>query len=411
MEASKIDTSRDTTPRVSLAVAVGGTSDAGNLVEHAADLAARLELPWEAVHVETPGSDRESESGLQAAEALKLAATLGGTVSTVAAATVTDGLAEHFAGSSVGHLVMGARPGRQWFKEIAGCGGRSDLVLHLYPVESAKSVRTSATGLKLVGQLNGYLLAALAVVGTLTVAALFGLFVPVRSLDLLFLFPVIAIAARHGWRPAVLAGLMSVVAYNYFILAPAFELDLKAPQNVVMSVVLLGVAGYTSNITGRLRARLFLSDRSARENAELAAFAQRLTRDADWDSTAATVCEQVVSQFKVRAAIFREVGGSLILVRAMPDFTALDPLDQAALEWCWANGEKAGSGTAALATANWQFQPLATSLGVLAVLGLAREDGRDPVRPEQELLLSTITAQAALAHERLRLEEGFAANH
>lgn len=409
MKASEIQAGRNTTTPVSLAVAVGGRSDAADLVEHAADLAARLELPWEAVHVETPGSDRESESGLRAAYALKLAAGLGGTVSTVAAATVADGLAGHFAGSSIIHLVMGARLGRQWFDAVAGSSGRSDLVLHIYPVDRPTSVRTRSVGLKTVWQLDGYLLAMLAVVGTLIVAAVFGLFVPARSLDLLFLFPVIAIAARHGWRPAMLAGLLSVFAYNYFILAPAFELDLKAPQNVVMSVVLLGVAAYTSIITGRLRARLFLSDRSARENAELAAFAQRLTRDADWDSTANTVCEQVASQLEIRAAIFREVGGSLVLVRALPDQPVLDPLDQAALEWCWANGEKAGSGTAALATANWQFQPLVTSLGVLAVLGLAREDGRDPVRPEQELLLSTIIAQAALAHERLRLEDGFAA--
>ena len=196
-----------------------------------------------------------------------------------------------------------------------------------------------------------------------------------------------------------------MLVYNYFILAPVFELDWQAPQNIVMSAVLLGVAAYTSNVTGRLRARLFLSDRSARENAELAAFAQRLTRDSDWDSTAATVCEQVASQLQVRAAIFREVGGELVLVRSVPDAVDLDPLDRTALEWCWANAGKAGAGTSSLAAANWQFQPLATSLGVLAVLGLAREDGRDPVRPEQELLLSTMIAQAALAHERLRLEE------
>jgi two-component system sensor histidine kinase KdpD len=81
------------------------------------------------------------------------------------------------------------------------------------------------------------------------------------------------------------------------------------------------------------------------------------------------------------------------------------PVDTTALEWAWQHGEEAGSGTRLLADANWQFQPLRTSLGTLAVLGLASEDGRDPVRADQKVLLSTLIAQAALAHERLRLED------
>lgn len=378
------------------------------LVEHAAALSECLGLPWEAVYVETPGSDRESDAGLQAAEVLRMAASRGGTVSTLAAATVADGLAEHFAGSSVRHLVMGAASHPQRRKSnstVARLAARCELVLHLYPIGRGEDADDDPS-LGFAWPAGGYLFATLATAGTLVVAAICGQFIPVRSLDLFFLFPVIAVAARHGWRPAFLAGLLSVFAYNYFILAPVFELDLRAPQNVVMSAVLLGVGAYTSNITGRLRSRLFLSDRSARQNAELAAFAQRLTRDADWDSTAGTVCEQVASQLDVRTAIFREVDGALVLVRAIPESPELDPIDQTALEWCWAKAEKAGAGTAALAAANWQFQPLATSLGILAVLGIAREDGRDPVRPEQELLLSTIIAQSALAHERLRLEEG-----
>lgn len=389
---------------------MGGKSDGTSLVAYAADLADRLGIGWEAVHVETPGSDRENAGGLQAAEALKLAASRGATISTVAAATVRDGLMEHLAGSPARHIVMGLSPDRprrhgERLPNPAELAGRLGLIVHLYPI--AWSDRAGSEGAEPVTSepARGYLLAILAVAGTLIVASIFRLFVPARSLDLLFLFPVIAVAARYGWRPAVLAGVLSVLVYNYFILAPVFEIDWRAPQNVVMSAVLLGVAGFTSNVTGRLRARLLLSDRSARENAELAAFAQRLTRDSDWDSTAGTVCEQVASQLQVRAAIFREVEGELVLVRSVPDAAVLDPLDRTALEWCWTNADKAGAGTEALAAANWQFQPLVTSLGVLAVLGLAREDGRDPVRPEQELLLSTMIAQAALAHERLQLEK------
>ena len=79
-------------------------------------------------------------------------------------------------------------------------------------------------------------------------------------------------------------------------------------------------------------------------------------------------------------------------------------LDKTALDWAWRHKEPTGSGTSVLQEASWQFQPLMASLGVLAALALAREDGRNPVPAERKLLLSTIIAQAALAHERLRLE-------
>ena len=61
-------------------------------------------------------------------------------------------------------------------------------------------------------------------------------------------------------------------------------------------------------------------------------------------------------------------------------------------------------GTATLNAADWQFHPLKTALGVLAVVGLSRDDGREPVTADRAVLLSTLLGQAALAHERLKLE-------
>jgi two-component system sensor histidine kinase KdpD len=76
----------------------------------------------------------------------------------------------------------------------------------------------------------------------------------------------------------------------------------------------------------------------------------------------------------------------------------------AAADWAWSRGEPAGSGTGTLNAADWQFHPLKTALGVLAVIGLSRADGQDPVPAERALLLQTLLGQAALAHERLKLE-------
>jgi two-component system sensor histidine kinase KdpD len=57
-----------------------------------------------------------------------------------------------------------------------------------------------------------------------------------------------------------------------------------------------------------------------------------------------------------------------------------------------------------LTASDWQFHPLTTSLGVLAVLGIAHGGRGDPLPADKRILLTTLLGQAALAHERLKLE-------
>jgi two-component system sensor histidine kinase KdpD len=142
----------------------------------------------------------------------------------------------------------------------------------------------------------------------------------------------------------------------------------------------------------------------------VAGFAQKLTRVADWQSTAAAVCDQVANIFGLNVVLLREVEGRLKIEAGSPADVALSPVDWAAVDWAWSQGEPAGAGTNALSAINWQFQPLRTSLGVLAIVGVARDDGRDPIASEQKLMFDTLLAQAALAHERLRLEDAMREN-
>jgi len=396
-----------------LTVAISGSSHSEWLVQQAEALAVRLGVPWEALHVETPAADRDSPRGLRAASALATAARLGATIARVPAATVADGIGAHLRTMPIRHLVLGhtAEGRRNWFRS-PGIADRllaeqEDLAVHRFTHarEKGGGRRISTARPASSVPVRHYLLSAAAVALTLVVAGLLQAFVGLRPLDLLFLFPVIAVAARLGLGPALLAVVLAVLGYNYFLLRPLNAFNLHAPLNLVMGGVLGTVAIYTSTITARLRGRLVLSDRSAQENASIAALAQKLTRDADWETTARTVCEHVHRLFDVQATMYREVDGAICHVASIPSEIRLGPVNQAALDWAWARGEAAGVGTAVLGAADWQFHPLKTSLGTLAVLGIARDDGRDPVNAVQKLLLQTLIAQAALAHERLRLED------
>ena len=224
------------------------------------------------------------------------------------------------------------------------------------------------------------------------------------ELDLIYLLPVILTAARYGLRPGLFGSVIAGLAYNFFFLPPLYTFTIADPQSVLTMFVLIGIAGFVSHLAGRLKARATLSARSATENAQVAAFAQALARSSTWQETASTVCSEVGLLLDCDTLLLAERDGVLTVMAAEPAASPLGPVDQAAAEWCWSRGEPAGRGTATLTAADWQFHPLKTALGTLAVLGLARDDGTDPVPADRTVLLSTLVGQAALAHERLRLE-------
>lgn len=388
-------------------VAVGRSGEARELISAGKTLASALDASWEAIFVETPSGNQTSD--FKANEALTFAAQQGASVVRLSADTVVEGICAHIDEQPAQLAVMGHRAHsllsrlfRQSLVETLRAR-RPELAIHLVPssapvVPSAKWTSEGATGWSLVK-------ACAAVIVTTAVAIGLNWAFGMRSLSLLFLFPVIAAAALWGIAASLAAALLGTLAFNFFFLEPFSALRLSAPQSWFMAGVLLTVAVYTSLLTANLRSRLALTTRGARENADVRAFAQKLTRVADWQSTAVTVCDQIAELFRLNVILLREVEGRLIPEAAHPADAALSPVDWTAVDWVWSQGEPAGVGTEALTAINWQFQPLRTSLGVLAIVGVARDDGRDPVASEQKLLFDTLLAQAALAHERLRLED------
>ena len=98
----------------------------------------------------------------------------------------------------------------------------------------------------------------------------------------------------------------------------------------------------------------------------------------------------------MRCVLLAESNGVWDLIVERPREATISPVDQAAAEWAWNSGEPAGRGTGTLLASDWQFHPLKTSLGVLAVLGIAREDDSAPVAADKATLLATLIGQAAL---------------
>ncbi|NML06644.1 sensor histidine kinase KdpD [Sphingomonas sp. G-3-2-10] len=394
--------------RVLVAVSELPGSDA--IVRAAKRLADALRAPWQAVYIETPRAQAFGEAQKrQIADTLRLAASLGATIATVPAENVTEGLTRHLQGMRATQLVIGKSVRSWWFElrhgSVVNAMLRAGDGVAVHVIPAADSVVAPAA--RPVGQWAGpsaYLAIAALVAATTLIAKLVEPLIGLGGIDLVYLLPVILASGRFGLRPGLVAGLGSALAYNFFFLPPLYTFSVADPQAVLTVLVLIAIAAFTANLAGRLKARATLGARSAAENAAVAAFGQTLARVSDWEETSREVCNEIARVLDVGVVLLNEREGALTVVASCPPGAVLGPVDQAAAEWSGKRGEPAGAGTATLNAADWQFHPLKTALGILAVVGFSRDDGRDPVPAERAVLLSTLLGQAALAHERLTLE-------
>ncbi|RVT93264.1 sensor histidine kinase [Sphingomonas crocodyli] len=393
-------------------VAVSELPSSIELVRAAKRLADAAKAPWTAIHIETPRTQGLGEADMKrVADALALASNLGAVVATVPAASVIDGLKSYAIDARATQIVVGKSQRSRWFELRHGSivdrlvretPGIAVHVLATAAEATAPTRRRRSSGDW--GTRAGYGWSAAMVAGVTAIGS--GLFhiLDLGNVALLYLLPVMAAASTFGLRTGLFAGLASSLAYNFFFLPPTGTLTVSNPENIISIIVLLGVAFVTSQLTSRVRAQADLAAGSARTNAALASYLRQLTALGDAREVARAACTEIAGLLGVKVVILEQGAAGLSVMAASLADPPLETMEIAAAQWVWDTGQPAGRGTGTLTASDWQFQPLKAGDRVLAVLGVARDDGRDPVRSDQLALLGSLLDQTSLALERLRLE-------
>jgi len=395
-------------------VAVSELPNATGLVRAAKRMADALRAPWTAIHIETRRSHTLSDADRQRLNtAMALAAQLGAATATIPAATVFDGLVAFASEARATQIVIG-KSSRSWWFELRHRSvvdrlvrDLNDVALHVLPADRdatpAATVRRRRQGNW--GHPSDYLWSTLMVAGVTAFGWMLGATLNLANVALLYLLPVMVAASLYGLRAGLFAGLMSSLAYNFFFLPPTGTLTISNPENVVTIVVLLSVALVTSQFAARVRDQADLAATSARQNAALAGFSRQLTTIANDEELMQAICAELARLFDARACVLMPSSEGPQLRAAFPPEDRLDHIERAAAQWVIDRGVPAGRGSDTLTASDWLFYPMRTARGVLGVAGLAREDGRDPVRLDQIPLLLSLIDQAALVLERMQLED------
>lgn len=393
-------------------VAVSELPGAQELIRAAKRLADALGGPWTALHVETPrtmqiGDDDRARLN----QSMGLAAQLGAATATIPAASVVEGLISYAREARATQIVVGKSSRPWWFELRHGSivdrlvRQLNDAAVHVLPGDGhvAGIRRRPAPGRW--GRPGDYGLSLLIVMAVTGIGLALGSALNITNIALLYLLPVMVAASLHGLRPGIFAGVVSSLAYNFFFLPPTGTFTISNPENVVTVVVFLSVALVTSQFAARIRLQADLAASSARLNAALAGFSRQLTTIASDEELMQAICAELARLFDARACVLTPSPEGPRLRAAWPPEDRVGHMERAAAQWAIDKGTPAGRGSDTLTASDWLFQPLKTQRGVLGVAGLARDDGGDPVPADKLALLLSLTDQAALALERMQLED------
>lgn len=397
-----------------IVVAVSELPVAAELVRAGKRLADALKAPWTAVYIETRRSQSLTDDDRkQLADTLALASRLGASTATVPAASVVEGLQAFARDARATQIVIGKSARPWWFEMRHGSvvdqlvRTIDDVAVHVLPGEpDAQAAQRRAIAVPgRWGKTSDYIWSLAMVVVMTALGRLLIEVIDLGNISLLYLVPVMFAAATFGLRAGLFAGLASSLAYNFFFLPPTGTLTVNNPENVISILVLLGVAIVTSQFAARVRAQADLAQSSARQNAALASFSRQLTAAPDQDVLMQAICAEVGRLLDVRTALLLPSADGPMLRAAVPPEDRLEQIERAAAQWAMDNEQPAGRGSATLTASDWLFHPLRTTRGVLGVLGLTRDDAREPVRSDQVPLLMSLLDQASIALDRMELEE------
>jgi two-component system sensor histidine kinase KdpD len=393
-------------------VLIGGDPMASSLVRAGRRLAdLMMDAPWTVAHIERPNRPtRDPNAARRVSEATKLAEQLGASTMVLTGDDVPETALAFARRNNVTQIVMGKShddrlkilAGRSLAHALMRRSGGAALHFVTTGAPDAQAEAPPPAKARSGGwrDWRGYLGAAALVVLANGVAFLSDQVGAGADLAMIFLASVLISGLALGLRPALAAGVLAILTYNFFFLEPRFSLQIGHATDVFTFVIFIAVAAVTGWLTGRVRDQALLSANRAAAVTALLAASRRLSAATTQAETAQALAEQASAASGGRSVVLLPLDGQLVQSAGAPNLTPLGAGAMAAARWAWDKGEASGAGTGTLPQVGWTFRPLVGLRGRAGVAGVevsAREGTYD------ERLVSAMLDQGAVALERAEL--------
>jgi two-component system, OmpR family, sensor histidine kinase KdpD len=382
------------------------------LVRSGRRLADDLKAEWYVMFVELPGYlHMPEENRLRVQNNLVLAEQLGATVINILAESAADAVLDFARQHNITKIIAGKPLRSRWYEFLHGgsvidqiirgsgkidvyviserAGTQARILPHGWSPHQPWTRYLGSLGLVFIFTLLGFPLAA---------------HLDPPNLVMLFLVAVIISAIYLGRGPAILASIVSVLAFDYFFVEPRLTFSVSDTQYLLTFTGLLLVGLIISNSAAVLRNQVDMLRRRESQTRALNILSRELTGAINLDQVLDVVIRNVGEMFYRQAVILLPEGERLMIRASTPGFD-MNETELAVAEWTFRNGKQAGRGTDTLSAANIRYIPLSASHGTAGVLGVKPQDVKTMLSTDQRMVLEGFANLSALAIERAAFAE------
>jgi len=240
--------------------------------------------------------------------------------------------------------------------------------------------------------------ALVAVAGCTAVNALLGPGLHQANLAMVYMLGVLAVSYWLGFAPALVASVLSALAFDYFFTLPKFSFTMDNLQDIFTFVVMLLVAIAISRLTSLARRQAVLAEERERRNAALYALSRELAVTRGMDHLLAIILAHIARETGCGVvALVPDAKGELRARGAAGAEAKYPPSEATAAALALRSGEIVSGGTSTTLDAEALYVPLVAAGESLGVLRVDRGLASRPFSPDQARLLEALAQHAALA--------------
>lgn len=395
-----------------LIVCVGADELSNKVVRVASRLASGLNAPWIVVSIERADRELETADTLRHIEALfRLAEQLGGETRRLIGQDYVEEILKLAKREHATQIVVGVRKRtgliRLFRRSLPEELSRRAAGIGVHFVTEDRRDKTKKT--MTLPSISVEKLPRSAIIATLLVSVatalgkLIDTLIMLPNISLVFLLSVLGSAAIGGYVSALIAAILSTLAYNFFFIDPLYTFTIAAPHEVFALFVFLAVAIISGGFASRIREQAKVAGTRATALQSLYDFSRKLAGTDKKDDAIWLAVSQLQVSLRRSIVFLTASKGEFEVAAVWPPDTELNVTDMAAARWAHEKRETAGYATGTLPNSRFQFRPLLGPHGIVGVCGIAYSG--DDIDPASERSLSAILDQTAIALDRARLSE------
>jgi len=379
-----------------LGVCLGGYADHQPLLNAARKQAERLDIPWFVIHIELENQTTDPLIRQRLDHWFDWAQEAGANIVRIPSKTVAEGIIVSAELYKLSHIIIGksTQSDVKNFIEapvaskLLKSGGPFEIqIMDLAPAEN--TVLSSAPGGWRPYAMSVGLIAALSVVVEFIQESVpeYQFNASIYNVSMVYLLMIVFCAVRYGFRPAILASVLSFGLYNFFFIPPFYEFGLGQVSDAVNFLLFL-----SASLISATAANLYKRNISELKDRE---FAARALYDLSKDVAGSGKIEEVV--ISLADHLEEILSCDVVLTLDSDNNSKLNINTDNLTERATRNAQKAYETQEIVTGDNWTHYPISTPRRDIGIMSL---------KQQEQLSLQLIEAlcyQAALAIERAQL--------